>query len=407
MTEALALKAAGLPTGTKGEAASDSPVATPCKSAMQTCEDFCKYLTDKEWNLLEDTSKDFNSKVDCLVGRCLAMGLKNPSEQTVKLIVACLVVASKSDMSPVETFEVLTAFKLRCKTARAMSPVAVGPRVYFGDPVEFVKSRGLEDTHMPAIGRADEANVRLVAARIPARRTNNAVVCHTPQKSTGSSRTGAVCGFDEKLDLLRAILGFPEQSTRIPMMFTPKQSPRADARCRTSGQEDMLALTYPVPEAPSAEAAARSSVAPAADLPPTAALPQPAMSSVVQALQGRAQEAKDALPKPKAKAKGKAKAKAKAKPEQPLPKAKAKAKAQAKAKEESPKPKAKCEQPQPKAKAKAKASAQRPAGSHTAAESQLLWKEGQLKLGDAWRCSEERQELIRLMPYGEKQRRRF
>ena len=80
------------------------------------------------------------------------------------------------------------------------------------------------------------------------------------------------------------------------------------------------------------------------------------------------------------------------------------------------KPKAKAKtNPKPKTKAKAKAAPKaKPAKTaivarkvDSAKESRIKWKAAQLRLGEKWGSSKEREDLIRSMPMSEKKRRRF
>ncbi|CAJ1406419.1 unnamed protein product [Effrenium voratum] len=65
-----------------------SAAQTPARRPLQCLHGFANYLTEAEIGILQDQTTHDSVKLQCLVNRCVALGLHLPAEGTVKHIIA-------------------------------------------------------------------------------------------------------------------------------------------------------------------------------------------------------------------------------------------------------------------------------------------------------------------------------
>lgn len=71
-----------------GSLAGGSAAQTPARRPPQCLHGFANYLTEAEIGILQDQTTHDSVKLQCLVNRCVALGLHLPAEGTVKHIIA-------------------------------------------------------------------------------------------------------------------------------------------------------------------------------------------------------------------------------------------------------------------------------------------------------------------------------
>lgn len=80
-------------------ATSTTETYSPTKTPNQTCDHFFNYLTAKDWTFLAGPAGGM-AKINCMVSRCLSIALRNPTERTVAVVVATLMVGNQDVRMP-------------------------------------------------------------------------------------------------------------------------------------------------------------------------------------------------------------------------------------------------------------------------------------------------------------------
>lgn len=138
----------------------------------QTISTLEAYLTEQEWQALQDTQRTTAQKVQVLVDRVILLGLKNPSEATVRHIVAVLASAHCPDAPPDTLHSMVLDVKVAIHARAHYCPTSHHLTTFPQDPKDLPT-----DLHAIAFATAQPAGnsiegLATISARVPLRSTN-------------------------------------------------------------------------------------------------------------------------------------------------------------------------------------------------------------------------------------------
>ena len=363
------------------------------KTPLQTHDYMHSYLTAENWAILTDASVSIQSKIELLVKACLNIGLKFPSENTTKSIIAILKAVSNKNMHPAECFDYLNIFKARLKTDRPYKSLTFEcPVVYPSDVNAFMRITGFQSESPFAESKLAIDTIREMQRGIAARKSHGSV--QTQKEHHKSTSSGQV---QDMLQQLAVQMFSNQQHNSQIRLLSPVGNRLSRSSTSLSLPAGPLAIADTPEEAQSSNASAPVSTA--RETTPLAAKSLPEMIELMKTMAEGSKDQKKEAKKTKAEQKTKPSQHAKPKANPSAPKAKAKPKA----KPSAPKAKAKAKQ-QPRDKT---ATADHNKRKMSVRDSKAAWAAGQVRLGDKWVQSRERKSLIARMPLRELNRRRM
>ena len=110
-------------------AAASGVTERPSRRPLQTVQGFASFLTQKDIDMLEDQGVHSSVKLQCVVSRCVGLGMHLPSEPTVKHIIATCIDLGLQAADSASKYRLLTEFKTQLKSRVKHAPKL--PRAIF------------------------------------------------------------------------------------------------------------------------------------------------------------------------------------------------------------------------------------------------------------------------------------
>ena len=220
------------------------PIIDTHKSVNQTHLHMHHYLTESDWRNLCDALSSTGKKVETLVQRCLKIGLKFPSEQTVRSIIAIIVATTPREMESRDAYELVVGFKTRLRKLRdAVRLDFLAPVSYPADVIQF-GLRGYGSNEPPVVSKLEDAHIETVCASIPARKPNQTLQHNSSNagavaKSPPREAAGNVQMMQVVLQLLNNIAPQSRRASELEIRLTPPETPLTP---RLGDSGPMLAL---------------------------------------------------------------------------------------------------------------------------------------------------------------------
>ena len=101
-------------------AAASGVTERPSRRPLQTVQGFASFLTQKD--MLEDQGVHSSVKLQCVVSRCVGLGMHLPSEPTVKHIIATCIDLGLQAADSASKYRLLTEFKTQLKSRVKHAP---------------------------------------------------------------------------------------------------------------------------------------------------------------------------------------------------------------------------------------------------------------------------------------------
>ncbi|CAJ1456060.1 unnamed protein product [Effrenium voratum] len=103
-------------------AAASGVTERPSRRPLQTVQGFASFLTQKDIDMLEDQGVHSSVKLQCVVSRCVGLGMHLPSEPTVKHIIATCIDLGLQAADSASKYRLLTEFKTQLKSRVKHAP---------------------------------------------------------------------------------------------------------------------------------------------------------------------------------------------------------------------------------------------------------------------------------------------
>ncbi len=112
------------------------------------------YLTATAWAILQSKGYPWDVKVEYVVDFCLVIGLRYPSDDTIRCIIAILPICHERALSPQEAYDAVHDFRMKVVSKRPCNTGARTMTVFPKDPSEFRRLyRGVYLDHEPPVGK--------------------------------------------------------------------------------------------------------------------------------------------------------------------------------------------------------------------------------------------------------------
>ena len=215
----------------------------------QACSYLFNFFIDNAWSLAFSKGVQWDVKLEYFCDVFLALGLRNPNDETVKLMIAILSSCSEKKLTPQEAYHEVHGFKTKLAAKRSLYPGAQSMMVFPQDPRDFMKQfpHVYRPNDPPVASKLSEASLRNMTRKdlMPTRSSNKFVGAKDKQQSMhidGSGSSGSSA--DKLLDYLLGQRGSAPELRQPQLTIFPSSSHRREVpKC--------LAL----PDAPSTKAA--------------------------------------------------------------------------------------------------------------------------------------------------------
>ena len=145
----------------------------------QSCPFYYNYLNDTAWTVAKCKEYSWDMKMEWFADYSLALGLRNATDETVKIIISILQLSSERIMSPDDADAEVHSFKRKLEAKRQLVPGVQTMMVFPSDPSEFmVINPGIHHVNdPPVLPRLDVARIRQATRRdvMPTRATNRSL----------------------------------------------------------------------------------------------------------------------------------------------------------------------------------------------------------------------------------------
>lgn len=187
------------------------PFSTPQKKSRAQLQNHMymqNYLTEADWNDLQNPALDLNAKMRVLINRVALLGVKNPTESSMVSIVALLYLASAGTQhvhDPVATHSTLKDMKHMLKhwghTACSLASFPQDPLEFKKAEIDVYTTAYASEEHVKS--RVDDPSIERLRNRIPARISHSSFQVGGRFTSLGHAQ--ARRGQDEALSMLSRI----------------------------------------------------------------------------------------------------------------------------------------------------------------------------------------------------------
>ena len=264
------------------------PTAGKCRRGTQTLTDVRKYFTENDWKVFEDPKITLSQKVIVACDRLMLLGLKNPSETSVRAIAAALALVHFPSASPNELYGLVVDIKMGLHARRDASTDVVPPHLYICKYPDTPRDLppdcyNLAYGHENAVHK-DLSGYSAMMNKIPLRSTNRQLG-PTRAASPGPSDLNPVA---QLLQHIMAQPARPSDNLLTNLIINPSAGPpRSIPLAAETNTGHQLALPAPqssLPETPQESQAGSSSQTPQQSTLPATPQASPAPAAGMPAL---------------------------------------------------------------------------------------------------------------------------
>ena len=193
-----------------------------CKHKNQSNVDFTSYLTQKDWSSLREAQSP-TAKIQILASRCVAIGMRWPSEAAAKSIVAVAVASGSgiAETSADDRLGMVHHLKHFLRNGRRTKTAVSSEHLLSFPPIDvFLRdhSKVYDADDMPAACPLTESSLSDAAAAVPVRRTNKSLSAGqmTPARSSRGDPALAMLS-----QLMQQLMPRGQAPSSIIQMCTP------------------------------------------------------------------------------------------------------------------------------------------------------------------------------------------
>ena len=137
-----------------------------------------KYMTDTAWKVAMSKDYSWESKLEYFGDYLLGLGMPNPNDETVKLMIAIMAMSTQREMTPDDAYTQIHSFKTKLVNKRLLKKVAQSMIVFPEDPSDFMRvcPTVFQASDPPVASRIEEGLLRQQTRRdlMPCRSNNKA-----------------------------------------------------------------------------------------------------------------------------------------------------------------------------------------------------------------------------------------
>ena len=186
------------------------------------------YLTMAAWSAAFSKSIPWDTKLEYFCDILLALGLRNPDDTTVKLIIAILSVCHELKLEPQEAYNEVHSFKVKIGAKRQLCSGKQTLKVFPKDPADFMKLHpniyGADDPPVPS--KIQESVLRNMTRKdlMPTRSSNKFISKGAKQSPSSAitSPTNSSTNADAVLDYLLGHRGATNPRPRLEIREAPE-----------------------------------------------------------------------------------------------------------------------------------------------------------------------------------------
>lgn len=137
-----------------------------------------KYMTDTAWKVAMSKEYSWESKLEYFGDYLLGLGLPNPNDETVKLMIAIMALSTQREMTPDDAYAQIHSLKTKIVNKRLLKKVPQSMSVFPEDPADFMRvcPTVFQEYDQPVASRIEEGLLRQQTRRdlMPCRSNNRA-----------------------------------------------------------------------------------------------------------------------------------------------------------------------------------------------------------------------------------------
>lgn len=191
------------------------------------------YFTDKLWEFIMNTDNSWESKLEHMGDFMVKiLGLRHPSDSTVKDAIAILAHCHPRTLQPNEAYNCIHAFKTKVAAKRLIIAGAPTEKEFPMDVNDFTRlhPKAYLENEPPVKGRVDPVKIKMMTRKdlMPTRSTNRMIAQHSHEKAPSTSSKASSPSSDFGKALLDRLLHGEGES---PRKRYKSKAPDRDAAC--------------------------------------------------------------------------------------------------------------------------------------------------------------------------------